>query len=252
MRVAPAALALAALVSAAPAQQPPPGGRIDFKVFKSDQPVTGVYTFTGPLDGKPARLEIRDSRAEPGGLVGILIATGEEILTLSPKKEGLGYQGEVRRILVACGEDRLAVTDFLPLGGQVLLRFEAKPPTTPCPYLEGPPSTRWFLGPTTNPIQLKAAGEITSDRSREQIGLGSQLGGGAVTSSTVYVEGGTEVKFLGRARSLDGSMWIEVEALTSPAAGFEPPRGYLPADKLRVSATLTLVRAVEAPAPPAR
>jgi len=222
--------------------QAPEKRPLDFRVLKTDRPSTGFWEFADPVQGTKRRIEIKEGAA--GTLVGVLVPEGEEVLTLAPKTEGIGYRGDLVRLLTACGLDRVTVSDFLPLGDQAMARLEARPPMASCPFLEDPATARYFVVASASPVRLRAVGEITSEKVREQIGLGGQPGGPSapIVPGAVVVESGSEMKFRGRMRSLDGSFWIEVEAILSPAAGVEPPRGYLPADSLRVSATLTLTR----------
>jgi hypothetical protein len=217
---------------------------LDFKVFGTDQPLTGLYRFIHPTSGVTRLLEVRSAPDGEEGLVGILPDDGFQALTLAPKKAGVGYEGEVLGLLTQCGQDRVPVSDFLPLGRKVILRMEARPPQIPCPFLEKRETARLVLAPTTRPVHLRTSREIVSEQTREQIGLAGQPGGVStpIVPGAVSIEGGTELKFLGRVRSLDGSIWLEVEALVSPAAGIEPPRGFLRADELRVDASITLER----------
>jgi hypothetical protein len=223
-----------------PASRPP----LDFKVLKVDQPLTGLWEFASPEDGSIRRLEIKDGGAGDGVLVGTLVPEGTQVLRLTPKTDGIGYRGEIQRLLVQCGQERVAISDFVPFGDRILLHLDTRPAQIPCPFLENPSTARYFIAATVNPVRLRGAGEITSERTREQIGLGGQPGGPSnpIVSDAVSVEGGTEMRYKGRIRSLDGSVWVEVEGIVSPAVGAEPPRGFLLAENLRVSATLTLSR----------
>ncbi len=216
----------------------------DFKVFKIEQPVTGLFEFRHPVSGERKRIDIREVPGEPGALQGILLPDGEEILLLSPRPRGVGYEGILLGLLANCGQPRVVVSEFLPLGDQVILRLDALPPEHPCAFLEDPSNARLVVAATDKPVPLRGKGEIVSERTRAQIGLEGQPGGPAspIVLDAVYVEGGTEMTFVGRARGLDGSIWIEVEALVSPAPGIDPPRGYLRAGQLRVAASLTLTR----------
>lgn len=216
----------------------------DFKVFKMEQPVTGLFEFRHPLSGERKRIAIRDLPGEPGALRGVLLPDEEEILVLNPRLRGVGYEGALLGLLATCGQPRVPVSEFLPLGDQVIVRLDALPPEHPCAFLEDPSNARLVVAAAEKPVRLRGKGEIVSERTRAEIGLEGQPGGPAspITLDAVYVEGGTEMTFLGRARGLDGSTWIEVEALVSPAPGIDPPRGYLRAAQLRVAASLTLTR----------
>jgi hypothetical protein len=216
----------------------------DFKVFKVDQPVTGKYAFTHPATWVERTLEILRG-TEPGqALKGVLIPDGTEILSLYSRSGSVGYQGELIGLLEGCGQERVPITEFLPLGDKVIVRLDALPPESSCPFLEDPANARLVVAPTDKPIRLRGAGEITSTASRSQIGLDGMRRTSAtpIVADAVLVEGGTELKFVGRMRGLDGSVWIEVEAMISPAPGIEPPRGYMMVDELRIAASMTLVR----------
>lgn len=224
--------------------QPAPRPPIDFKVLKVGEPVTGTWEFTGPEGGLKRTMEIKPGAAGDGALIGSLLPEGTPILSLAPKSEGLGYRGELYHLLAQCGQERVAVSDFVPLGDRILVQLDTKPPQIPCPFLESPVTARYFIAAAANPVRLRGVGEITSEKTREQMGLGGQPGGPStpIVSGAVSVEGGTEMKYHGRVRSLDGSIWVEVEGMISPAPGIEPPRGYLLSESLRVAATLTLTR----------
>src|SRR5262249_42660903 len=226
---------------------------LDFKVLKADQPVTGVWEFLNPEDGSRRQIEIRPSGAGDGTMIGTGVPGGARLLSLSPKSEGIGYRGELLHLLASCGQDRVLISDFVPFGDRVLVQLETKPSSIPCPFLETPETAKYFVAPSVNPVRLRAIGEITSERTREQIGLGGQPGGAStpIVGDAVSVEGGTERRYKGKARAMDGSVWIELEGLTAPQAGAEPPRGYLLAESLRVAATLTLSRPRSPSASPA-
>jgi len=228
-----------------PAKEPARLAPDAFRVFKVDRPITGRFEFDDPVGGKRLELQIRETK--PGGkeLSGTLLPDGKEVLSLTARSDGLGYDGVVRELLSACGQDRVAVTDFLPLGDQIILRMDARPPEAPCPFLEDARTATLVVAPAPRPVRLLAPGDISSPASRSQLGLEGQPGGPSspIVADTVMVEGGTEMKFVGRTRGLDGSVWIEVQAIVSPAPGVEPPRGYLKPDQLRVAASLTLFRA---------
>lgn len=227
-----------------PAKEPSRLAPEAFRVFKVDQPVTGRFTLKDPIAGGQLAIQIRASKPDGSELTGTLLPEGREVLTLTARSDGLGYDGTLRELLKACGQDRVPVTDFLPLGDQIIVRMDARPPEAPCPFLESPQTATLIVAPSARPVRLFAPGDISSPASRSQLGLEGQPGGPSspIVADAVLVEGGTEMKFVGRARGLDGSIWIEVEAIVSPAPGVEPPRGYLKPDQLRVAASLTLVR----------
>lgn len=259
----PACLAAAALLAAAtslPAAEdqdtdgPSRLSPLDFKVIRSDAPVTGEYAFIHPLTGERALLSLRPAPGPEDGLVGVLAQAGVQVLTLAPKKKGLGWQGELRGVFSSCGQDRVTVTDLLPLGDRVILRMEADPPPTPCAFLEDRSTSRLVVAPTANPVRLRSSREIVSSRTKEKIGLAGQPGVDStpIVAGAVSVEGGTELRFLDRKRSLDGSVWIEVEAIVSPAPGIEPPRGFLRAEELKIDSSIVLERLEPPGGPPGR
>lgn len=220
---------------------------LNFKVFRSDQPLEGAYRFTDPVSGKTQILDLKDASGDEPGLVGVIREGGRKVLSLTPKKEGLGYEGFVLGLLRSCGQDKVRISDILPLGGKVIVRMEARPPETPCPFLEDRTTSHLVVAPAARPVHLRNAKEIVTDEVREQIGLGGQPHGPStpILADAVSVDGGTEMKYVGRTRGLDGTVWIEVEAIVSPAAGIEPPRGYLRPEELNVDASLTLERIEE-------
>ncbi|HXI02890.1 MAG TPA: hypothetical protein VNI57_06895 [Candidatus Saccharimonadales bacterium] len=246
-------LLVAASVAAAQTtgRQPAAPGKklspLNFKVFRSDQPLEGAYRFTDPVSGKAQVLDLKDAPGDQQGLVGVIREGGREILSLTPKKEGLGYEGFVLGLLRSCGQDKVKISDLLPLGGKIIVRMEARPPETPCPFLEDRSKAHLVVAPAPRPVHLRNAKEIVTDEVREQIGLGGQPHGPStpILADAVSVDGGTEMKYVGRTRGLDGTIWIEVEAIVSPAPGIEPPRGFLRPDELNVDATLTLERIEE-------
>ncbi|MBI3448708.1 MAG: hypothetical protein HY049_07320 [Acidobacteria bacterium] len=232
---------------AAPGGKPP----LDFKVLKAGETLTGVWRLASPVDGAPLDVEVKPS-GQPGGLSGTLMGSGKAVFALTAKSEGIGYSGEMLGLLSGCGMDRVPISDFLLVGDRILVQLDARPAPIPCPFLESVETARYYVAAAVNPIRLRGVGEITSERTREQIGLAGQRDGEStpILSGAVMVEGGTELKYRGRVRSLDGATWIEVEGIVAKAVGFEPPRGYVPSQSLRVAATITLSRPA-APAAPA-
>jgi len=231
---------------AAPVRKPP----LDFKVLKAEGTLTGVWRLASPSDGTPLDVEISPS-GQPGGLAGKLVGTGKAVFALTTKSEGIGYRGEMLGLLNGCGMDKVPVSDFLLVGDRILAQLDARPALVPCPFLESAETARYYVAAAVNPVRLRGIGEISSERSREQIGLAGQRDGEStpILSGAVTVEGGTELKYRGRVRSLDGAMWIEVEGMVARSVGFEPPRGYVPAESLRVAATITLSRSDPTTAP---
>jgi hypothetical protein len=239
-----AASALAAQTTQGKPAPRPKLSPLNFKVFRSDQPLEGAYGFTDPVSGKTQILDLKEVQGDAPGLVGVIREGGREILSLTPKKEGVGYEGFVLGLLKSCGQDKVKISDFLPLGGKIIVRMEARPPETPCPFLEDRTKAHLVVAPAPRPVHLRNAREIVTPEAREQIGLGGQPHGPStpILADAVSVDGGTELKYVGRTRGLDGTVWIEVEAIVSPAPGIEPPRGYLRPDELNMDASLTLER----------
>ncbi len=238
---------------APPAEAPerPRLSPLDFKVFGADRPITGTYSFAHPVTGQVQQLFILPAPEGEEGLVGRVSEGSPSVLTLLPKREGIGWEGEVRGLLTTCGQDRVPVSEVLPLGDKVILRMDARLSDIPCPFLEDRAQARLVVAPSARPIRLRDAREIVSESTREKIGLAGQPGGAStpIVADSVSVEGGTELTFVARTRSMDGSIWIEVEAIVSPAPGIEAPRGFVRADELRVDASLTLERLPIASAP---
>jgi hypothetical protein len=242
------ALTLGSGSMAQDSENKPAGSKLNLgnlRVFQVDQPMTGSYRFEDPESGDLLAIEIREEKPGSRRLVGVMAPDDREVLTLAPLKNGVGYEGTLRYIFSFCGQHRVPVTDLLPLGDQLVIRVDADPPASPCPYLENPENARLIVAPAPRPVRLLGLGDISSAKTREQIGLDGQVrsgGGTPILASTVLVEGGTELKFVGRTRGLDGSIWIEVETLVSPAPGVDPPRGYVRPGQVRVAATITLRR----------
>ncbi|HET6373326.1 MAG TPA: hypothetical protein VFG76_08465 [Candidatus Polarisedimenticolia bacterium] len=229
---------------AAPARRP-----LDLRVFTNiDKPITGLWDLEIP-DMTSRRVEIRET--QPGlskSLVGIDTSTGEEILTLTVKREGIGYEGAINKALAPCGFETLPVREFLPLGDAIVLRFDASPTSSPCPMMEGGHAGRFQVRSARGgPVRLRAFSEIASVNVRETYGIGGDRDRAETTYAhpfdSVSIEPGSEVLLLQRVKApLDGSYWFEVEALVSPAPGIEPPRGYLQGDSLLFQGSLNLRR----------
>lgn len=220
---------------------------LSFRVFNNmDKPVTGRWSLEVP--GWPARpLEIVEQLAGRGDeLLGLDLETREEILRLQRKKEGIGYSGEMKKVFGACGLEALAVSEFLPLGDSIVLRFETPPPSIACPPLDGE-AGRWRAwSPRGGSVRLRDASEISSPSVRDEYSIG---GDRQVTESTSFALGGvtldpgSDVRLRQRMKApLDGSMWFEVEAVVSAEAGVDPPRGFLRAESLRLVGSLSLSR----------
>ena len=140
--------------------------------------MTGFYRFEDPASGEMRAFEIREDKPGSRRLVGETVPEAREILTLSARKEGVGYEGTLRFLFSSCGQHRVPVTDLLPLGDQLVIRVDADPPTSPCPYLENPEKARLIVAPALRPVRLLGPGEITSAKTRMQIGLEGQNASG--------------------------------------------------------------------------
>jgi hypothetical protein len=229
---------------------PPPHRLIGFKVFNNmDQPVTGSWVLEIPLS--PARrLEISEAvSGNPDVLVGRDASSGEEILRLTRKKEGIGFDGQLSRLLSPCGYDTLSISEFLPLGDSAVLRFEMTPPSAPCAPIDSGQAGKFFVfSRKGGPVKLRAFSDISASNVRETYSIGGDRPNTEVTTDLtlggVSVDDGAELKFIRRVKApLDGSFWFEVEAVLSPAAGVRAPRGFLLPDSIRFVGSLTLHRA---------
>ncbi|HET9481176.1 MAG TPA: hypothetical protein VFP98_05415, partial [Candidatus Polarisedimenticolia bacterium] len=213
---------------------PAPRRPLGFRVFGNlDKPLAGIWDLEIPESGS-VRIELREVDAgSTGALVGVGGPLGEEILRVARKKEGVGYEGQLLRVFAACGFDALQISEFLPLGDAVALRFEARPPETPCPSIDSGRTGRYhILSPRGGPVRLRDLSEISSPKVRDTYGIGGERSGSQVTYElplgAVSVEDGAEVRFVQRLKApLDGSVWFEVEAIVAPEEGVRPPRGYL-------------------------
>ena len=226
------------------------------KVFTNmDRPLSGQWELEIP-EAITRKIEIREPEAgKPGSLVGIDLSTSEEILRLSKKKEGIGYEGQILKVFTACGLDSLPINEFLPLGESAVLKFETQPPSAPCPPIESGRAGHFYtVSRRGGPVRLRDLSDISSPTVRETYSIGGDRPN--VESSydipigAVSIDDGSEVKFLQRLKApLDSTYWFEVEAMISHEAGVEPPRGFLKSDSLRFVGSLTLKRVK--PSPPA-
>ncbi len=233
----------------APPAKEAPRRAVGFKVFNNmDRPITGLWDLEIP-DLPARRIEIRELQPGlPGALVGGEPGGGEPLLRIEAKKEGIGYEGELKNVLGSCGLDSVPVTEFLPLGDSIVLRFEASPTNVACPPMDSGRAGRFFaVSPRGGPVRLRDFSEISSSRVKETYSIGGDRPNIETTYEiplgAVSVEPGSELKFLQRVKApLDSSYWFEVEALISPGAGVQPPRGYVSADSLRFVGSLSLKR----------
>jgi hypothetical protein len=244
----------------APAESPAPPARrpLGFKVFNNmDSPITGLWDLEIP-QMHTRRLELKElDPTRPGTLVGIDRETSAEVLRLNRKKQGIGFEGQLTKLFDACGFDTLPVSEFLPLGDAIVLRFLARPPEAPCPAIDGGKAgTFQAIAPRGGMVRLRDMSEISSSNVRESYSIGGDRPSAQVTTEiplgAVSVDSGSEVHFLKRVKApLDSSYWFEVEAVVSPEAGVSPPRGFLKAESLLFTGSLTLRRVKEESRPPA-
>ncbi len=223
-----------------------------FKVFKDlDRPIAGLWSLE--ISGLPARrIEIREQvPGNPAALVGIDTEGEEELFRLAAKKEGIGYQGTLGSLFTVCGLETLPVTEFLPLGDSIVLKFEASPTILPCPPIDSGEVGRFVAVSTGGaPIKLRDFSEISSSSAREAYSIGGERSDAEVSYrvpiDAVSIDPGSELKFMQRLKApLDGSYWFEMEVVLAPGTGVEPPRGYVTASALQFVGSLTLKRAKE-------
>ncbi len=239
-----------------PNGEPAAGRRsLGFRVFRNmDRPITGAWDLVIP-EWASRRVELREVEpGKPGALVGVDAASGEPLMRLNARKAGIGYDGELAKVLAACGLDTVSITEFLPLGDAIVLRFESRPTNVPCSPIDSGAAGKHFVVSTRGgPVRLRDFSEISSARSRETYSIGGERQvetSYEIPFGSVSLEHGTEVRFLQRVKApLDNSYWFEVEALLAPEAGVEPPKGYLAAESLRVVGSLTLRRIRTEPEP---
>jgi len=228
---------------------PAPKRQLGFKVFNNmDQPVTGNWEIVIP-ELPARRIVIREAVAgNPNTLVGVDAASGEELLRLTRRKEGIGYEGQMLKLLSSCGYDTLGVSEFLPLGDSAVLRFETTPPSSACPVIDGGRAGKFYaFSRKGGPLKLRAFSDISTSAVRETYSIGGDRPNAEtsteLTLGGVSVDDGAELRFLRRVKApLDGTFWIEVEAVVTPAAGSEPPRGFLKPETMRFVGSLTLNR----------
>jgi hypothetical protein len=232
---------------------PSSGRPLTFRVFQNmDRPVAGRWVLEVPA-GASHRIEISEAADQQGLLVGIDLDTREEVLRVQRKREGIGYSGELKKIFGPCGLDTLPVREFLPLGDTIQIRFETAPPEAACPPIDsGQAGKLEAFTAGGGMVRLRDLSDISSPTTREAYSIGGDRGGTETTLSyrldAVTVEPGSEMRFRQRLKApLDGSLWFEVEAVVSPEAGVDPPRGFVRATSLRFVGTLTMRRE---PAPP--
>lgn len=227
----------------------PPRPRLGFKVFKDmDRPLAGLWDLEMPA-GRPRRIELKE--LVPGNtaaLVGVDPENGLELMRLERRIEGIGYHGQMMRVFSDCGLEVLGISEFLPLGEAIVIRFETLLPEGACPPLDGGEAGKLrIFSPGGATVRLRDLSEISGPAVREAYGIGGER---QTTSTNYYsltgvsLEPGSEVRFLQRVRTpLDRSLWFEVEAIMAAESGITPPRGFVKGDALRLSGSLALKRA---------
>lgn len=196
-------------------------------------------------------IEIREkSSGRSEGLVGVEPGSGKEILDLRSKKEGIGFEGTLTGVLELCDLRSVPVTEFLPLGNSIVLKFVTSPTNVACPPIDSGANGKFFaVAGGRGAVRLRDFSEISDTNVRESYGIGGdrqtaishEIPLGAVT-----VENDSELRFVRRIKApLDGTYWYEVEAVLAEGSGIEPPSGFVQAGSLRFEGSLTLERADE-------
>jgi hypothetical protein len=241
--------------NAAPA--PPARRSLNLRFFDGDdRPVTGQWTLT--LGGMPDRIIeiVHVQEGNPNALVGRDIATKEEVLRLERKPEGIGYTGQLQKVLLPCGLEQVPVSEFVPIGDAVVVTFLARPTESACSPIDEPGNGRFkVMSPSGGPVKLRSLSDLSSSRVKTEYNIGGDADGRNTTDTQVTysvpiggalsVDPGTEVSFVRRLRApLDGTYWFEIEIpLAGGQEGMAPPRGFLKADSLQFVGSLTLKRA---------
>ena len=228
-----------------------PAGRrpLDLRVFNNiEQSIIGVWDLEIP-DSPPRRVELKAAPAgPPGSIVGLDLTAGARILSLTKKKEGVGYEGQMENTFAACGIDLLPISEFLPFGDAIVLKFETKPPSAACPPIDGRRGGRIFATSRDGvSVKLRDFGEVSSTGVRDTYSIGGDRPNLERTFSValggVSVDDGAEIWFIKRVKApLDGTYWFEVEVVLAADQGVVPPRGYLTADQIRFVGSVTLTR----------
>ncbi len=226
---------------------------LDFKVFNSMQrPIVGAWRIAIP-DAPPRRLDLKEQL--PGDsreLIGVDPESGEELLRVERKKEGIGYSGQLTRVLASCGLDTLSISEFLPLGDSIVMRFQTPLTEIPCPPIDsGKAGTFEVVSRRGGPVRLHDLSDISSSSVRDAYSIGGDRAGGEASYSiplgAVSLDPGSPVRFIQRVKSpLDGSVWFEVEAIVSGEGGEAAPRGYVKSEAVRFIGSLVLQRVPEA------
>ena len=228
-----------------------PAGRrpFDLRVFNNmEQSIIGVWDLEIP-DSPPRRVELKAAlTGPPGSIVGLDQTTGAQILSLMRRKEGVGYEGQLQNTFAACGIDLLPISEFLPFGDAIVLKFETRPTAAACPPLDGGRAGRFFVTSRDGgTVKLRDFGDVSSTGVRDTYSIGGDRPNvertWSVSLGGVSVDDGAEIKFIKRVKApLDGTYWFEVEVVLAADQGVEPPRGYLTADLIRFVGSLSLKR----------
>lgn len=238
--------------SAAPARP-----KLNLRLFQGDErPVTGQWTLA--LKGMPDRvIEIAYlQQGNPNALVGKDVATKEEVLRLERKAEGIGFTGQLQKVLQSCGVEQVPVTEFLPIGDAIVVNFLSRPTEAACPAFDEEGGGHFeVLSSGGGPVKLRSLSDLSSQRIKSEYNMGSDADGGNTTTTQVTtsvplggslsVDPGTQVNFVRRLRApLDGTYWFEVEVpLAGGQEGMESPHGFLKAESLQFVGSVTLKRA---------
>ncbi len=231
----------------------PPSKRLNFRLFQdAPRPVTGTWMLE--MTGQPGRRIVVTPLHEESHdtLVGRDAATGEEVLRLEKKKEGIGYEGQLQNVLSTCGLESVPVTEYVPLGDVVVVTWIARPTEAECPPIDTEGSGRFVVtSPRGGPVRLRTMADLSSQRVKSQYNIGGEAESRASTEvsytlplGALSVDDGTEVRFLRRIKApLDGSYWFEVEVpLSAGQDGLAPPKGFLAAESIQFIGSITLRR----------
>jgi len=222
---------------------------IDFRVFnKMEKPIAGAWTLVVP-EASDRRVDLKEEIPGDGRvLVGVDPSSGQQMLRVVRKKEGIGYEGQIERVLAPCGLDVLPVSEFLPLGDAIVLRFETALTEIPCPPIDSGKAGRFeVLSRRGGPVRLRDLSDISSSSVRDAYSIGgdrtSTDASITIPLGAVSIDNGAPVRFVGRVKSpLDGSLWFEVEAVIAGDSAEAAPRGYVKADSVRFIGSLVLNR----------
>jgi len=225
---------------------------LDFKVFNTmDRPIVGAWRLAIP-EAPPRRIDLKEQL--PGDkrvLIGVDPESGEELLRVVRQKQGIGYRGQLTRVLSSCGLDTLNISEFLPLGNSIVMRFETSLTEIPCPPIDsGKAGSFEVVSRRGGPVRLRDLSDISSSSVRDTYSIGGDRGGAEASYSiplgAVSLEPGSPVRFLRRVKSpLDGSLWFEIEAIVSGESGAAAPRGYVKSEAVHLIGSLDLERVPE-------